>query len=49
MGPVWFIVQLLLFSTGGLLGVVPLMRTVTTVMTTMMMMTAIAMAVQSYL
>ena len=40
MGPVWFIVQSLTFSRGGLLGVVPLMRTVTTAtMMTMMMIT----------
>ncbi|MFV1078758.1 hypothetical protein, partial [Klebsiella pneumoniae] len=38
MGPTWFMVQLLLFSTSGLLGVVALMRTVTTATTTMMMM-----------
>ena len=50
MGPVWFIVQLLPFSRGGLLGVVPLMRTVTTAtMMTMMMIMIIAMAVQTYL
>ena len=37
MGPTWFTVQSLLFSRGGLLGVVPLMRMVTTMTTTMMM------------
>jgi len=45
MGPAWFMVQLLIFNSGGPLGVVPLMRTVTTVMTTMM----IVMAAQTYL
>ena len=45
MGPAWFMVQSLLFSRGGLLGVVPLMRTVTTAM----MMIIIAMAAQNYL
>jgi len=39
MGLVWFVVRLLLFSRGGLLGVVPLMRMVTTVMTTMTIVT----------
>ena len=42
MGPVWFIVQLLLFSRGGLLGTVLLMRTVTTTTMTMMTMTITA-------
>ena len=46
MGPAWFVVQLLLFSRGGPLGVVPLMKMVTTMTTTMM---TIAMAVQTYL
>ena len=45
MGLAWFMVQLLIFNSGGPLGVVPLMRTVTTVMTTMM----IVMAAQTYL
>ena len=45
MGPVWFMVQSLLFSRGGPLGVVQLMKTVTTAMTMMM----IAMAAQTYL
>ena len=44
MGPVWFIVQSLLFSRDGPLGVVPLMRTVTTATTTMVTM----MAAQTY-
>ena len=47
MGPVWFIVLSLLFSRGGLLGVVLLMRTVTTTMTVMMMI--LEMAAQAYL
>ena len=49
MGPVWFMVQLLIFSRGGLLGIVPLMRMVTIAVTMMMVKTAIAMAVQTYL
>ena len=48
MGPVRFMVWSLLFSRGGLLGVVLLMRTVTTATMTMMMM-IIAMAAQNYL
>ena len=44
MGPVWFIVQSLLFSRGGPLGTVPLMGMVTTATTTMM-----TMAAQAYL
>ena len=31
MGPAWFIVQSLIFSSGGLLGVVPLMTMAMTV------------------
>ena len=45
MCPAWFVVQLLLFSRGGLLGTVLLMRTVTT--TTMTMMTMMITAVIS--
>ena len=45
MDPAWFMVRSLLFSRGGPLGIVPLMRMVTTVMTTVMMM----MAAQTYL
>ena len=48
MGPTWFTVQSLLFSRGGLLGVVPLMRMVTTTTTTTMTM-IIAMAAQTYI
>ena len=44
MGPAWFVVQSLLFSRGGPLGVVLLMRTVTTTMTMMIS----AMAAQTY-
>ena len=43
MGPAWFMAQSLLFSRGGPLGIVPLMRMVT--ITTMMTM----MAAQTYL
>ena len=46
MGPAWFLIQSLIFRRGELLGVVPLMRMVTTMTTTMM---TIAMAVQTYL
>jgi len=42
-GPMWFVVQSLIFSSGGSLGVVVLLTTVSTAMT----MTA--MAVQTYL
>ena len=45
MGAAWFVVQSLLFSRGGLLGIVPLMRMVTTVM----MMMILVMAAQTYL
>ena len=42
MGPAWFMAQSLLFSRGGLLGTVLLMRTVTTTTMTMMTMTITA-------
>ena len=45
VGPAWFMVQSLHFSSGGLWDVVPLIRTVTTAI--MMMMTM--MAAQTYL
>ena len=45
MGPAWFMAQSLLFSRGGLLGIVPLMRMVTTAMMTM----NTVMAAQTYL
>ena len=35
MGPAWFVVQSLIFSSGGSLGVVPLMMTVMIVMIAM--------------
>jgi len=43
-GPAWFMAQSLLFSRGGPLGIVPLMRTVIIAMMTM----NIAMAAQTY-
>ena len=46
MGPAQFMIQSLIFSRGGPLGVVPLMRTVTTATMTMM---NIAMAAQTYI